>query len=61
MRKSSIRTRLLLLTGAVTVIALCIGAARLMDVSRSIGTLQQMYEGRAQALQTISTINELVT
>ncbi|SEJ32273.1 methyl-accepting chemotaxis protein [Paraburkholderia diazotrophica] len=61
MRKLSIRTRLLLLTGAVTVIALCIGAAGLMGVSRSIDTLQQMYEGRAQALQTISTINELVT
>jgi hypothetical protein len=38
-----------------------LGAARLMGVSRSIGPLQQMYERRAQALQTISTINELVT
>ena len=61
MRKLTVKTRLLILTLAVAVVSLGIGAAGLVGVSNSIQALQQMYEGRAKALQAISTINELVT
>ncbi|NML34864.1 methyl-accepting chemotaxis protein [Paraburkholderia antibiotica] len=60
MRKLTIKARLFILTGAVAVVALGIGAAGLVGVSTSIDALQQMFEGRAKALQAISTINELV-
>jgi methyl-accepting chemotaxis protein len=61
MRKLTVKTRLLILTLAVAVVSLGIGAAGLVGVSNSIQALQQMYDGRAKALQAISTINELVT
>jgi methyl-accepting chemotaxis protein len=61
MRKLTIKARLFILTGAVAVVSLGIGAAGLVGVSKSIDALQQMFEGRAKALHAISTINELVT
>jgi methyl-accepting chemotaxis protein I, serine sensor receptor len=61
MRKLTIKARLLILTLAVAVISLGVGAAGLVGVSKSIEALQQMFEGRAKSLQAISTINELVT
>lgn len=61
MRKLTIKARLILLSTAVVLVSLCIGAVGLFGVSTSIGTLQNMFEGRVQALQAISTINELVT
>lgn len=61
MRKLTIKARLFLLSIAVVVVSLGVGAAGVAGVSRSIGALQQMYEGRVQSLQAISTINELVT
>jgi methyl-accepting chemotaxis protein I, serine sensor receptor len=61
MRKLSIKARLLLLGIAVAVVSLSIGAAGVVGVSKSLDALQQMFEGRAQSLQAISEINELVT
>jgi len=61
MRKLTIKSRLLLLAIAVAVVSLSIGAAGVVGVSKSLDALQQMFEGRAQSLQAISEINELVT
>jgi methyl-accepting chemotaxis protein len=61
MRKLTIKARLFILTGAVAIVSLGIGAAGLIGVSKSIDALQRMFEGRAKALHAISTINELVT
>ncbi|MFX1684284.1 methyl-accepting chemotaxis protein [Paraburkholderia sp. A2RI-6] len=61
MRKLTIKARLVLLSTVVVLVSLCIGAVGLFGVSTSIGTLQTMIEGRVQALQAISTIDELVT
>ncbi|SDD92893.1 methyl-accepting chemotaxis protein [Paraburkholderia lycopersici] len=61
MRKLTIKARLVLLSTAVVFVSLCIGAVGLFGVSTSITTLQTMFEGRVQALQAISTIDELVT
>jgi len=60
MRKLTIKARLLLLSIAVAVVSLAVGAAGVAGVSKSIDALQQMFEGRAQSLQAISTIDELV-
>lgn len=60
MRKLTIKARLFLLSIAVAVVSVGVGAAGVAGVSKSIGALQQMFEGRTQALQAISTINELV-
>jgi methyl-accepting chemotaxis protein len=61
MRKLTIKARLLLLSIAIAFVSLGVGAVGVTGVSKSIDALQQMFEGRAQALQAISTINELVT
>jgi methyl-accepting chemotaxis protein I, serine sensor receptor len=61
MRKLTIKARLLLLSVAVAIVSLCIGAAGMAGVAQSIHALQEMFEGPAQSLQVISTINELVT
>ena len=61
MRKLTIKARLLLLSIAIAVVSLGVGAVGMIGVSKSIDALQQMFEGRAQALQAVSTINELVT
>lgn len=61
MQKVSTKTRLLILTVIVAVISLGVGAAGLVGVAKSLQSLQQMFEGRAQSVQAISTINELTT
>jgi methyl-accepting chemotaxis protein-1 (serine sensor receptor) len=61
MRKLTIKARLFILASAVAVISLGVGAVGLVGVVKSIQALQQMFEGRAQPLEEISTINELVT
>ena len=60
MRKLTIKARLVLLAVAVAVVSLGVGGAGIAGVSQSLDALAQMFEGRAQALQAISTINELV-
>ncbi|MFC5428787.1 methyl-accepting chemotaxis protein [Paraburkholderia denitrificans] len=60
MRKLTIKARLLLLTIAFAIVSLCVGAAGVAGVSQSTDALQQMFEGRAQALQAISSIDELI-
>ncbi|ALL68577.1 Methyl-accepting chemotaxis protein I serine chemoreceptor protein [Paraburkholderia caribensis MBA4] len=61
MQKLSTKTHLLALAIVVAVISLGIGTAGLVGVAKSLQSLQQMFEGRAQSLQAISTINELTT
>jgi len=60
MRKLTIKARLVFLAVAVVVVSLGVGGVGMAGVSRSLDALQEMFEGHAQALQAISTINELV-
>jgi methyl-accepting chemotaxis protein-1 (serine sensor receptor) len=57
----TVRSRLLILTGAVAAILAGAGGAGLFGVARSNEALRDMYVGRAKALQNISTIDELIT
>jgi methyl-accepting chemotaxis protein len=61
MRKLTVKARLFILTIAVAVVSLGIGAAGLVGISNSTGALQRMFEGHAKGLEAISTIDELVT
>ncbi|CAB3793925.1 hypothetical protein LMG28614_03794 [Paraburkholderia ultramafica] len=60
MRNLTVKSRLVLLTAAVAVVLLGVGAAGLIGVTRATDALQRMFEGRAKALQVISSIDELV-
>jgi methyl-accepting chemotaxis protein-1 (serine sensor receptor) len=61
MSRPTVKTRLYVVTGAVASVLLLVGGAGLFGVQQSDITLQQMFEGRAKALQTVSTIDEAVT
>jgi methyl-accepting chemotaxis protein-1 (serine sensor receptor) len=60
MSKFTVKSRLVFVTSAVAFILLVIGAAALIGVTRATNALQLMFEGRARAVQVISTIDELV-
>ncbi|MBC8752284.1 MULTISPECIES: methyl-accepting chemotaxis protein [Paraburkholderia] len=60
MRNLTVKSRLVLLTMAVAVVLVGVGVVGLLGVTRATDALQRMFEGRAKALQVISTIDELV-
>lgn len=60
MRNLTVKNRLTFVTAAVALVLLVIGAAGLIGVTRATDALQLMFEGRAKAVQVISTIDELV-
>lgn len=61
MSKLTVKARLAIVTGAVAAVLAVVGSAGLFGVQRSDAALRHVFEGRAQALQTISTIDELIT
>ncbi len=61
MRNQTVKSRLLIVTAAVAVVLLGVGAAGLAGITQGTSALQHMFEGRAKTLQVISTINEMVT
>ncbi|WP_341318777.1 methyl-accepting chemotaxis protein [Paraburkholderia sp. IMGN_8] len=60
MRYLTVKSRLVFVTAAVALVLLVIGATALISVTRATNALQLMFEGRAKAVQNISTIDELV-
>lgn len=61
MRTLTIKTRLSVVTFAVAAVLVAVGGVGLFGVAQSNEALRDIYEGRAKALQNISTIDELVS
>ncbi|BCQ26913.1 Tar ligand binding domain-containing protein (plasmid) [Caballeronia sp. NK8] len=61
MSKLTVRARLAIVTGAVAAVLVAVGSVGLFGVQQGNAALRHVFEGRAQALQTISTIDELIT
>ena len=61
MRTLTVRARLSVVTSAVAGVLIAVGGVGLFGVSQSNEALRDIYEGRAKALQNISTIDELVS
>jgi methyl-accepting chemotaxis protein I, serine sensor receptor len=60
MSTPTVKSRLLVVTAAVAGVLVAVGGVGLFGVAQSNEALRDIYEGRARALQTISTIDELV-
>ena len=56
----TVRTRLYALIGIATTVLLIVGGLGLSGLARSGGALTQIYEGRAKAIERISSIDELI-
>jgi methyl-accepting chemotaxis protein-1 (serine sensor receptor) len=56
----TVRTRLYALIGIATTVLLIIGGLGLSGLARSGAALTQIYEGRAKAIERISSIDELI-
>ncbi|SAK77290.1 methyl-accepting chemotaxis protein [Caballeronia fortuita] len=61
MSKLTVRARLAIVTGAVAAVLIAVGSVGLFGVQQGNAALRHVFEGRAQALQTISIIDELIT
>jgi methyl-accepting chemotaxis protein-1 (serine sensor receptor) len=61
MSKLTVKARLAIVTSAVAAVLVTVGGVGLFGVQQGNAALRHVYEGRAQALQTISTIDELIT
>ncbi|AME23739.1 methyl-accepting chemotaxis protein [Burkholderia sp. PAMC 26561] len=61
MRTFTVKARLSVITFAVAGVLIAVGGVGLFGVAQSNEALQDIYEGRAKALQNISTIDELVS
>lgn len=61
MSKLTVKARLAIVTGAVAAVLVAVGSVGLFGVQQGNAALRHVFEGRAQALQTISTIDELIT
>lgn len=51
----------MIVTGAVAAVLAMVGGAGLFGVHQGNAALRHVFEGRAQTLQAISTVNELIT
>ncbi|WP_345816910.1 methyl-accepting chemotaxis protein (plasmid) [Paraburkholderia sp. PREW-6R] len=60
MRNLTVKSRLFLVTVAVALVLIVIGATALIGLTQATNVLQVMFEGRAKSVQIISTIDELV-
>ena len=58
--KLTVKARLAALTAVVATVLIAVGGVGLVGVSHTNAALRQVFEGRAKALQRISTIDELV-
>ncbi|BAN26943.1 methyl-accepting chemotaxis protein [Caballeronia insecticola] len=61
MSKLTVKARLAIVTGAVAAVLVAVGGVGLFGVQQGNAALRHVFEGRAQALQTISTIDEFIT
>jgi methyl-accepting chemotaxis protein I, serine sensor receptor len=61
MSKFTVKARLGFVTGAVAAVLATVGGIGLFGVAHSNAALRHVFEGRAQALQTISNVDELIT
>jgi methyl-accepting chemotaxis protein I, serine sensor receptor len=61
MSKLTVRARLVVVTGAVAAVLATVGGVGLFGVHQGNSALRHVFEGRAQALQAISTVDELIT
>lgn len=60
MKNLTVKSRLLIVTVSVAAVLVAIGSAGLFGMSQGTASLKDVFEGGTKALQTISTIDELV-
>jgi methyl-accepting chemotaxis protein len=60
MNKLTVKSRLLFVTVSVAAVLVAIGSTGLIGMAQGTGALKDVFQGGAKALQTISTIDELV-
>ncbi|TCF97612.1 methyl-accepting chemotaxis protein [Paraburkholderia strydomiana] len=60
MNKLTVKSRLLIVTVCVAAVLIAIGSAGLFGMAQDAAALKNVFEGGAKALQTISTVDELV-